>query len=169
MGDSIHRIANDLRPATLDHLGLIPAIQALIADQQLLVGDRVRISMDAAGFKRRLPPEVEMTAYRIVQEGLTNAIKHGVATEVDILLTVNHPTLIVTLRDNGIGLDVVNLGQAQSLNSKSGNSKSGLQGIGIVGMQERARAIGGSVEIKSRKERGTVLRAELPYVGEQFK
>lgn len=159
MGVSIHRIANDLRPAILDHLGLIPAIQAFIADQQQLVGDRVRICMDAAGFKRRLPLDVEMTAYRIVQEGLTNAIKHAAATNVDILLTVNHPTLIVTIRDNGIGLGAANLGSA--VGSGSG---SGLQGIGLVGMQERAGAIGGSVEIKPRKERGTVLRAELPYL-----
>lgn len=161
MGVSIHRIANDLRPATLDHLGLIPAIQAFIVDQQLLFGDRVRISMDAAGFKRRLPPEFEMTAYRIVQEGLTNALKHAEATDVDILLTVNHPTLIVTIRDNGIGLGAANWGHAQAMNAKCG-----LQGIGIVGMQERARAIGGSVEIKPRKSRGTVLRAELPYLAE---
>lgn len=160
MGVSIHRIANDLRPATLDHLGLIPAIQAFVADQQPLVDSRVRINVDAAGFKRRLPPEVEMTAYRIVQEGLSNAIKHAVATQVDILLTVNHPTLIVTIRDDGIGF------KAKCLDPAHDASPS-LHGIGLLGMQERAGAIGGKVEIKPRKERGTVLRAELPYVGER--
>ncbi|MGD9669222.1 MAG: ATP-binding protein [Hyphomicrobiaceae bacterium] len=160
LGVSIHRIANDLRPATLDHLGLIPAIQAFVADQQPLVGDRVRINLDTAGFKRRLPPDVEMTAYRIVQEGLSNAIKHAAATQVDILLTVNHPTLIVTIRDNGIGFETSDLGPAR-------NASPGLAGIGLLGMQERAGAIGGKVEIKLRKERGTVLRAELPYAGEQ--
>lgn len=158
MGVAIHRIANDLRPSTLDHLGLIPAIKAFVTDQQPLVGDRVHIAVDAAGFKRRLPPEVEMTAYRIVQEGLSNAIKHAGARRIDIMLTVNHPTLIVIIRDDGIGIDAAMPGQTHNVSS--------LAGIGILGMQERAGAIGGTVEIKARKESGTVLRAELPYAGE---
>lgn len=157
MGVAIHRIANDLRPATLDHLGLIPAIKAFVADQQPFVGDSVQINFDAAGFKRRLPPEVEMIAYRIVQEGLSNAIKHAHALQVDILLTVNHPALIVTIRDDGIGFDAA---------EQTRNGSSAFAGIGLLGMQERAGTIGGKVEIKARKEHGTVLRAELPYAEE---
>lgn len=161
MGVSIHRIANDLRPATLDHLGLIPAIKAFVADQQPLVGDRVRITVDSTGFKRRLPPQVEMTAYRIVQEGLSNAIKHAGATHIDILLTVNHPTLIVTIRDDGIGFEAAGRDRPRTPSLTPG-------GIGLIGMQERAGAVGGKVEIKTRRERGTVLRAELPYLGEPY-
>lgn len=160
MGGSIHRIANDLRPATLDHLGLIPAIKAFASNQPPFVGEGVRISVDCTGFKRRLPPEVEMTAYRIVQEGLSNAIKHAEATQVDILLTVNHPSLIVTIRDDGIGLETA------MERSRERDADPGIRGIGLIGMQERAGAIGGKVEIKSRRTRGTVLRAELPYSGE---
>ncbi len=159
MGISIHRIANDLRPATLDHLGLIPAIQAFVADQRPLIGDRVTISIDSAGFRRRLPPEVEMIAYRIVQEGLTNVVKHAGATKVDVLLTVNHPALIVTIRDNGIGIASPPPGEPQL--AADG-------GIGLLGMQERAASIGGHVEVKRRRDRGTILRAELPYLKEEI-
>lgn len=154
MGVSIHRIANDLRPATLDHLGLVPAIHAFIADQKPLIGDRLAISVDAAGFRRRLPAEVEMIAYRIVQEGLSNVIKHAAARHVDVLLTVNHPSLIVTIRDDGVGMPArVNGG--------------GERGVGLLGMQERAASIGGRVEVRARRDGGTTLRAELPYAGEE--
>lgn len=152
MGVSIHRIANDLRPATLDHLGLVPAIQAFIADQKPLIGDSLAISVDAAGFNRRLPAEVEMVAYRIVQEGLSNVIKHASASRVDILLTVNHPQLIVTIRDDGVGIP-----------SRTSGELAVERGIGLLGMEERAASIGGKVEVKPRRGGGTTLRAELPY------
>ncbi len=153
MGVSIHRIANDLRPATLDHLGLVPAIQAFIADQKPLIGDRLAITVDAAGFNRRLPTDVEMVAYRIVQEGLSNVIKHAAASRVDVLLTVNHPQLIVTIRDDGVGIS-----------PSAGGGPAAERGIGLLGMKERAAAIGGRVEVKDRRGGGTSLRAELPYV-----
>lgn len=160
MGVSIHRIANDLRPATLDHLGLLPAIQAFVAGQLPLINDRMSIAVDAAGFRRRLPVDVEMIAYRIVQEGLTNVIKHAEATHADVLLTVNHPSLIVTVRDNGVGI-------ALRPDGFSGNAVD--HGIGLLGMKERAASIGGKVEIKPRQGGGTVLRAELPYAaGEEL-
>ena len=160
MGVSIHRIANDLRPATLDHLGLLPAIQAFVAGQLPLINDRMSIAVDAAGFRRRLPVDVEMIAYRIVQEGLTNVIKHAEATHADVLLTVNHPSLIVTIRDNGVGI-------ARRPDGFNGHSVD--HGIGLLGMEERAASIGGKVEIKPRQGGGTVLRAELPYAaGEEL-
>ena len=159
MGISIHRIANDLRPATLDHLGLVPAIQAFVADQKLLIGDRMAICIDSAGFHRRLPPEVEMIAYRIVQEGLTNVIKHAEATNVDVLLTITHPALIVTIRDNGIGIGSQPPGETTLALEK---------GVGLLGMQERAASIGGRVEVRSRRDGGTILRAELPYLKEKI-
>jgi signal transduction histidine kinase len=158
MGVSIHRIANDLRPATLDHLGLLSAIEAFVADQQPLVGERMAIAVDAAGFRKRLPIKVEVIAYRIVQEGLTNVVKHAKATSANVLLTVNHPNLIVTIRDNGIGM----AGRPDEVNGHAGS-----HGVGLLGMQERAASIGGKVEIKPRKGGGTTLRAELPY-GEEM-
>jgi signal transduction histidine kinase len=158
MGVSIHRIANDLRPATLDHLGLLSAIQEFVSEQQPLVGERMSIAIDAAGFRRRLPAAVEMVAFRIVQEGLTNVIKHAKATHADVLLTVNHPSLIVTIRDNGIGI---------AHRPKSLNGQLIDRGVGLLGMEERAASIGGSVEVKPRHGGGTVLRAELPYAREE--
>ncbi|MBI3433916.1 MAG: HAMP domain-containing protein [Proteobacteria bacterium] len=154
MGASIHRIANALRPATLDHLGLLPAIQAFVAGQLPLINDRMSIAVDAAGFRRRLPADVEMIAYRIVQEGLTNVIKHAEATHADILLTVNHPSLIVTIRDNGVGIAA----PAERFDGRGAD-----HGNGLLGMEERAAAIGGKVEVKPRQGGGTILRAELPY------
>jgi signal transduction histidine kinase len=159
MGISIHRIANDLRPATLDHLGLVPAIQAFVADQRALIGNRMTISIDSAGFHKRLSLEIEMIAYRIIQEGLTNVIKHAGATQVDVVLTVNHPALIVTIRDNGIGIGCPPVSEARPAADR---------GIGLLGMQERAASVGGRVEVKPRRNRGTILRAELPYSKEEI-
>lgn len=158
MGVSIHRIANGLRPTTLDHLGLLPAIQAFAADQLALIGDRMTISIDAAGFRRRLPIDVETIAYRIVQEGLTNVIKHADATHVDVVLTVAHPSLIVAIRDNGIGI----AGQGEVQDAHAAH-----RGIGLLGLQERAASIGGKVEVRPRRGGGTQLRAELPYAGDE--
>lgn len=159
MGVSIHRIANGLRPTTLDHLGLLPAIQAFAADQLALIGDRMTISIDAAGFRRRLPIDVETIAYRIVQEGLTNVIKHAEATHVDVVLTVAHPSLIVAIRDNGIGI----AGQPEVQDAHASH-----RGIGLLGLQERAASIGGKVEVRARRGGGTQLRAELPYAGDEI-
>lgn len=158
MGVSIHRIANDLRPATLDHLGLIPAIQAFVADQRQIVGHEIAITVHAAGFRRRLPPAIEMIAYRIVQEGLSNAVRHAEAGRVDVQLTVNHPLLIITIRDDGVGIGSRVDGEARGAAER---------GIGLLGMQERAASVGGHVEIKARREGGTTLRAELPYGGDE--
>ena len=152
MGVSIHRIANDLRPATLDHLGLVSAIQAFIADQKPMIGDRLTITVDAAGFNRRLPADIETVAYRIVQEGLSNVIKHASASRVDVLLTVNHPHLIVTIRDDGVGIS-----------PRTSGDFAAERGIGLLGMEERAASIGGKVEVKPRRGGGTALLAELPY------
>lgn len=156
MGISIHRIANDLRPTILDHLGLVAAIQTFIAEQKPLIGDSLAINVDAAGFNRRLPNDVEMAAYRIVQEGLSNVIKHASASRVDVLLTVNHPQLIVTIRDDGVGIA-----------ERSNGGPPEERGIGLLGMEERAASIGGRVEIKRRRGGGTTLRAELPYALEE--
>lgn len=154
MGISIHRIANDLRPATLDHLGLIPAIQSFVADQRQLLGQQIAITVHAAGFRRRLPPVIEMIAYRIVQEGVSNVVRHADAKRIEVQLTVNHPLLIITIRDDGVGIGAKDTGGSQTD-----------RGIGLLGMQERAAAVGGHVEVKTRREGGTTLRAELPYAG----
>lgn len=154
MGVSIHRIANNLRPATLDHLGLLPAIEAFVAEEISAMGANLKVDIEAAGFRRRLPPETEMVAYRIVQEGLTNVIKHAGARHVHLQLTVNHPHLIVAIRDDGIGIP--DAGRHTGARSLEG-------GIGLLGMQERAASIGGMVEVRSRRGGGTTLRAELPY------
>lgn len=154
MGASMHRIANDLRPATLDHLGLLAAIQAFVTDQHRMVGDRITITFDAAGFRRRLPAEVEMIAYRIVQEGLSNVVKHARATRAEIVLTVNHPMLIIAIRDDGAGIGEMSNGGAEIASTP---------GLGLLGMRERAASIGGTVNIGPRRGGGSVLRAELPY------
>lgn len=154
IGASMHRIANDLRPATLDHLGLLAALQAFVTEQNRLVGERISIAFDAAGFRRRLPAEVEMIAYRIVQEGLANVVKHAHATRAEIMLTVNHPVLIIAIRDDGAGISEMLNGDADIASTP---------GLGLLGMRERAASIGGTVSVGPRRGGGTVLRAELPY------
>jgi len=154
MGVSIHRIANNLRPATLDHLGLLAAIEAFVSEEVPAMGANLKVDIETAGFRRRLPAEAEMVAYRIVQEALTNVIKHAGARHVHLQLTVNHPHLIVAIRDDGIGI---------SEHGRHNGDRSLDGGIGLLGMKERAASIGGKVEVRSRRGGGTTLRAELPY------
>lgn len=154
MGVSIHRIANNLRPATLDHLGLLPAIEAFVAEQVPAMDASLKVNIETAGFRRRLPAEAEMVAYRIIQEGLTNVIKHARARQVDLQLTVNHPRLIIAIRDDGIGIPC---------EARLNGSSSVEGGIGLLGMQERAASIGGKLELRPRRGGGSTLRAELPY------
>lgn len=151
VGDNIRNIASDMRPDTLDHLGLIPTLEWYIKD----ISDRIpeiRIGFQAVGFKKRLDPETETVLYRIIQEGLTNVLKHAKAKRVNIQLTCSHPKVILTMKDDGKGFE-----EKKGL-SPSGSRK---QGIGLLGMRERVASIGGIINIRSGKGKGTMIRVEL--------
>ncbi|HET6848938.1 MAG TPA: GAF domain-containing sensor histidine kinase [Gaiellales bacterium] len=143
---SLRHLIGELRPAVLDDAGLQPALEALGARIRG-AGIDVSMSLDlptrASG---ELPREVEDTLYRLVQEALTNVVKHADATEVSVAVSREDGRLEVNVEDNGSGID-------QELPSS---------GYGLMGMRERAALVGGTIEIASEPGRGTRVSASIP-------
>jgi PAS domain S-box-containing protein len=153
--ESLHRLAMDLRPASLDHLGLMPALLQYVK----AMGDRYGViaQFKALGFEgERLPTDVETALYRIVQEALTNIVRHAHAKRADVLLERRGDRVIVVIEDDGIGFDADVARFAQ-------------QGhLGLVGMQERAEMLRGSLVIESIPGAGTTVVVEVPYDRSHF-
>lgn len=145
--DNLHRLAVDLRPASLDHLGLVTALQQYVRDFGEQFG--IAIEFEAVGMTRdRLPTELETAIFRIVQESLTNVIRHAGASRVDIILSRRGGAVAATIEDDGIGF-----------NPDSSPSE---QHLGLFGMRERVEALGGSLSIESSPGKGTTVNVEVP-------
>ncbi len=152
--DGIRRFARGLRPPALDELGLVAAIESHVRMLQEAVGLEIDIDADPIG--GLLVPEAELALYRIVQEALSNAIRHADATRAAVTIR-RHPGLITaTIRDNGRGFSV-----DQAMAGPD-------SGLGLFGMKERAGYIGGSLEIHSEPGHGTRVEIEIPFVEGQF-
>jgi signal transduction histidine kinase len=148
----LRRLAHELRPTILDDLGLKPAIEFL-ADGIWKRTGRLMVVVTAS-IGERLPGHVETAMYRIVQEALTNVIKHAQATQAVVHL-VRHPdALVCSISDNGRGFDA----KARSAHPHS-------QGLGLIGMRERAASLGGMFSIDSTPGRGTTLKIVVPLKG----
>jgi PAS domain S-box-containing protein len=143
----VRELSFDLRPALLDHLGLLPALRALFERYAARTG--VRVNFNHAGLERRFAPELETTAYRIVQEALTNVARHAGAGEVVVRAWVDADTLGIQVEDEGAGFD-------PAVVLAAGRSS------GLPGMHERVRLQGGRLVIASTPGEGTQLLAELP-------
>jgi signal transduction histidine kinase len=143
--EGLRSIIADLRPAALDEIGLRPAIEALVERRSASLRIEHELDLpDPRLLGRALDPELETTIYRLVQEALTNIVKHARATVVLVVVRAQD-RVAVLVRDNGIGFDV----------SKRS------EGFGLAGMRERVYLSGGSLEIESG-DGGTELRATLP-------
>lgn len=140
-------VARALRPTRMQDIGLANAIRELAAN----AGRPVEVDFDPKlAAPRLLPVEDEMQVYRIVQEAVANAVRHAAADTISIgLRTVRGRTLQVEITDDGAGFDP---GQAKGV------------GLGLAGMQERARAIGGTLSLYSRPGLGTRIRLLLPML-----
>jgi signal transduction histidine kinase len=140
----VRRLAVDLRPSALDDFGLVPALDRLIDNFREQTG----IGLDfLADMDDRLPPELETAIYRIVQESLTNVVKHARATNVSIVLRRQENAVSVVIEDDGVGFEPT-------------RTRDG--GLGLVGMRERIALLGGRFEIESRQGSGTTFVAEVP-------
>jgi signal transduction histidine kinase len=144
----LRRLSHELRPTILDDLGLLPALQFFAEAVAMRTGLRIHIDSAIAG---RLAPTVETALYRIMQEGLTNITKHAAATHVQIHLRRDARMVYGLLRDDGVGFAV-----DQVVHQKA------LQGLGLLGMQERVEALGGALQITSAPGQGTTLQIALP-------
>jgi PAS domain S-box-containing protein len=145
--ENLHRLAMDLRPASLDHLGLVAALRQYaeaVSDQHGLV-----VQFETVGLRDRLPSDVESSIYRMVQEALTNVIRHARATRVDVLLEQRDDKLVVIVEDNGVGFDPTAVMQ---------NGR-----LGLFGVRERAEMLGGRLVLESAAGVGTTLLVEVPY------
>ncbi|HTC91523.1 MAG TPA: PAS domain S-box protein [Bryobacteraceae bacterium] len=142
----VRRIASELRPSILDDLGLMEAVEWQTEQFQARTGIDCRYDCTLPSIPLG---EVESTAvFRIVQEALTNIIRHAQATQVSVTMTVEHETFTLTVNDNGRGIS-----QEELLSRAS---------LGLLGMQERAHLIGGRVEIVGVKDAGTTLHVRVP-------
>ncbi len=144
---NLRGIITDLRPSMLDDLGLLPAIEALLdrrRDAGLEIVDELALG-DLVSGNGGLDPQLETTIYRLVQESLTNIVKHARATEVRVSLASIDGEVSIEVQDNGVGFD----------------PEERTDGFGLAGMRERVYLAGGSIELESG-QRGTLLRARLP-------
>jgi signal transduction histidine kinase len=144
----LRRLSHELRPTILDDLGLVPAIQFLAEGVSKRTNQAITIH---ASVTDRLPTNVEIGLYRIVQEALTNVVKHSRARNVHIQVDRSVGLLRCSIRDDGAGFDV------PAILARKGDGSLGLRGI-----QERLDALGGRVEIQSSPGRGTSLLINVP-------
>jgi len=146
---NLRSIMLDLQPDLLDELGLSMAIRALINDRLTPVG--IECQLEINGLKTRLPHLIEITTYRVIQEAITNILKHSKATQAMITLNLNSETLNISITDNGLGFD-----QSQNCYPKDTN------GLGLRSMIERIGVLNGDLEIETSHDAGTHIIANIP-------
>jgi signal transduction histidine kinase len=146
----LRRFNRDLRPSTLDDLGLVPALEGLAAGMTDVDGIITRVYVKGA--IRRLAPEVELALFRIAQEALNNVKKHAEATEVVINVAFTDDAVEMTVHDNGKGFTLP--APVEEL-ATSGH-------LGLIGMLERARLLGGALSINSQQGLGTNVIVTVP-------
>jgi len=147
---TVQRIAADLRPAVLDKLGLVAAVRREASQFQQHSGIACRLT--GPDLDPKLPEPTAIACFRIFQEAMTNVSRHAAATAVEVDFQTPPDGLVLEVRDNGKGISTGLAEKAESL--------------GLLGMQERARALGGEVMVKPRAEGGTVVRLWIPKTGE---
>jgi PAS domain S-box-containing protein len=145
--DSLHRLAMDLRPAALDHLGLVAALGQ---HMQSFGADDLQVHFRAVGFDElRLPTFVETAIYRTVQEALVNVTRHARASHLGVFLERRSGRIRVFVEDDGVGFDPGTVDGAH---------------LGLLGMQERAEMLGGTLTVDSTIGSGTTIIMEIPDV-----
>lgn len=144
----LRRYSHELRPTILDDLGWIPAIRFLAEGISKRANLPIHIEAKVSG---RLPGTVETALYRVVQEALTNAVKHANAKSIWIRAWIKDRVLHCSIRDDGAGFD------AQAVQASTGP-----KGLGLIAIRERLSAIGGTLWIESSQKRGTELLIRLP-------
>ncbi len=142
--EEIRRLMVNLRPTLLDDLGLIPALQWLAATHLGAAG--VDYRLDVVGPRRRLPPHVETALFRVVQEAVTNIVRHAGARRATLRLEFRPSSLAVAIADDGKGFD----------------PRETRRGLGLLGMEERVTLLGGRWRIETEPGAGTRVALEIP-------
>jgi signal transduction histidine kinase len=143
---NVRRISSELRPAILDDLGLVDALEWHAEEFEKRTGITCTIKVPRLGFE--LGPDLRIALFRICQEALTNVARHARASAARIVLAGTRDHVLLEVRDDGAGIPPAALTDVKSL--------------GLLGMRERARAFGGEVVIRGAPGKGTVLRVNIP-------
>ncbi len=148
--EGVRRFSQDLRPSILDDLGLVPALEWLITDLEKGYGMTTKV--DITGSQRRLSPEIELTVFRIAQEVFSNIRRHSQASTVEMGLDFSADALTLVINDNGQGFNIPARTSDLAVSGK----------LGILGMRERARLVGGTLIVQSEKDSGTTVTLRIP-------
>ena len=143
-------IAYNLRPFQLDRLGLTKSIEGLLRTVSKSSG--IQITSEIADIDEFFPEDLRINFYRIVQETLSNIMKHAQATEVSVRIVRTAAVVTLTIQDNGRGFT-------------QGAQPTQSGGLGLTGMTERATLLGGKLRMKSEPASGTVMTVEIPLKG----
>ena len=147
---NIHRLVADLRPSLLDDLGLVPAI--VWYGEQRLKPLGIDFRMEQGGLRDRLPPAIETALFRIVQEAMTNIVRHAQATQVSVRLEHEASWVTLQISDNGRGFDPQTLQPADQHG----------RGLGLRGMQERVSILGGEFHLQTAPGQGASIKVRVP-------
>ncbi len=151
--DEVHNLALELRPSSLDDLGLVAAVKQYT--QEYTAKFEINTDFQTIGFDgRRLLSQVEIALYRIIQEALTNVVRHAQAKRVSILLEARGSSIVAIVEDDGKGFNIKQISQSATQRN-----------LGLYGMYERAALIDGTLTIESKPGMGTTLFVELPEKG----
>ena len=148
--EGVKRFSQALRPPMLDDLGLLSAVRWLVDDMEKYMG--IEVSLIVSGDNRRLSEDAELTLFRAIQEALRNVWKHAGASKVEVTIVFSENKIRVSIIDNGKGFEP--LANKKRL---SGNGK-----LGIIGIEERMRLLGGNLQLQSEPGKGTSLIVEAP-------
>ncbi len=150
IADGVRRFTYELRPAVLDKMGLIPALEVLTAE--LNQQAKLKAYVETSGTERRLSADLELALFRIAQEATGNARKHARASDVVVKVEFRSERILLTISDNGQGFgmprntaDFINLGK-----------------LGLIGIQERTRLFNGRMDITATPGKGTTLTVSVP-------
>jgi len=153
LGDALQRLryfSRDLRPSIVDDLGLVPALEWLTDDLERQSG--IEANLRVVGTQQRLSPEVELLLFRIIQEAISNARRHAEASKIEVGVEFDEGKIVATVRDNGKGFEL-----PRTLEELSRSGK-----LGLIGAEERARLLGGSLTVQSEPSKGTTVVIEAP-------
>ena len=149
--ESVRRFARGLRPPALEDAGLVAALQAHIRD--LFENLDVTSSFDAGAVDHLLDADAKLVLYRVVQEALSNVVRHANAESVRVVLSAANGAVVAVVEDDGVGFDERRVDDGG--------------GLGLIGMQERTTSVGGRLKVESVPGEGTLVRLEIPQSTEK--
>ncbi|AKP80092.1 Signal transduction histidine-protein kinase/phosphatase DegS [Priestia megaterium Q3] len=145
----VRRIIYDLRPMALDDLGLIPTLRKYLDTIEDYNEGKPRITFISIGQEKRTASKLEVALFRLVQEAVTNALKHADATEIQVKIEFNNEHAILLVKDDGCGFNQ---------EEKKENS------FGLIGMKERVDLLDGTISVHSKINQGTLVMIKVPII-----